>query len=101
MSEASDTPLLAWQPPRQVIPFPLASRTGRIRDVAMKMMDKPTDRSAAHYRNQVTEALILQMEKIGLPENEQDEQLGEFWERVQAEMIRLTYSGHRTGGDPA
>lgn len=90
--------LLAWQPPRQVILFPMTARVGRIRDVAVKMLDKPTDRAATFYRNQVTDALLRQMDRAEIPEHEQDEQLGAFWQAVQNEMVRLTYCGHGTGG---
>lgn len=94
-------PLFAWSPPCRIIVFPLTKRVGRIRTVAEKMLDKPTDRAAAFYRNQVTDALLKSLERAGIPEAEQDEQLGAFWQAVQAEMIRLNYAGHRTGGDAA
>lgn len=53
------------------------------------------------YRGQVTDALLRQLDKIGLPEPDRGERLREFWEAVQAEMIRLTYCGHGTGGGAA
>jgi hypothetical protein len=98
---SSDLPLFAWQPPRPVIVFPMVKRVGRIRDVAVKMLDKPTDRSAVFYRNQVTDALLRSLERAGISEEEQDEHLGAFWQAVQAEMIRLTYRGQRPGGSAA
>lgn len=91
-------PLLAWQPPRQVIVFPLTKRVGRIRSTAAKMMDKPTERAAQSYRNQVTASLVKSFDNAGIPEVEQDEQLGAFWEAVHAEMIRMSYEGRGTGG---
>ncbi|GGA81291.1 hypothetical protein GCM10011491_05720 [Brucella endophytica] len=91
-------PLFSWQPPRQVIVFPMVKRVGRIREVAAKMLDKPTERAAVHYRSQVTDSVIRSLERAGIPEKEQDEQLGAFWEAVQHEMIRLSYSGYGTGG---
>lgn len=90
--------LFTWTPPRKVILFPMERRVGRIRDVAVKMLDKPTMRAAVSYRAQVTDAFIRQMDRAGIPEIEQDEQLGAFWEAVRNEMIRLTYFGHGTGG---
>lgn len=91
-------PLFTWQPTRQVIVFPMVKRVGRIRDVAIKMLDKPSDRAASHYRHKVTDAMLRGFEKLGIPEDEQDEQLGSFWQAVEAEMIRLTSSGSGTGG---
>ena len=89
----SSLPLFSWQAPCSVIAFPLDRRMGKIRDVAAKLLDKTTDRHAEWYRRQVTEALLVHLERLGLPEGEQDDQLGAFWSRVQDEMIRQTYRG--------
>jgi hypothetical protein len=92
-------PLFAWEPPCKVIAYPLGNRTGKVRDVARKLIDKTTDRHAEYYRKQVTQGLIVQLEKIGLSETEQDEQIGAFWCKVEQEALRLTY--HRPGaGSP-
>ncbi|TXH81191.1 MAG: hypothetical protein E6Q77_08660 [Rhizobium sp.] len=96
----TDLPLFAWHPPCRVLTFPMASRVGKIRDVASKMLDKATDRHADYYRKQVTEALIAQLDRIGVPEHEQDEQLGAFWHAVQNEMIRQCYGRVAGGNDP-
>ena len=97
----ADLPLFAWTPPRRIVMFPLDRKVGRVRDVAEKMLDKPTDRAAASYRNQVTDGMLRAMERLGIPEPEQDEQLGAFWDAVQAEMLRILYRGRRPGGDAA
>ena len=97
----TDLPLFAWQPPCRLIAFPMVNRVGKIRDVAGKMLDKTTDRHADHYRSQVNEALVKQFEKIGLAENEIEQQLAGFWLKVGDEMTRLTYQGHGTGGNAA
>lgn len=94
-------PLFNWQPAANVIVFPMVRRVGRIRDVATKMLDKPTDRAAAFYRDQVTDALLRPLSRAGVSETEQDEQLGAFWAAVDAEIIRLTYRGSRPGGNAA
>ena len=96
----ADLPLFAWQPPCKVIPFPMTNRVGKIRDVASKMLDKATDRHADYYRRQVTEALIAQLDRIGVPEHEQNEQFGAFWQEVQNEMIRQCYGRVAGGNDP-
>lgn len=94
----ADLPLFSWSPPRKVIMFPMNRRAGRIRSTATKLLDKPTERAAASYRNQVTDALLRSFDRAGIPEAEQDEQLGAFWQAVEAEVVRQTYCGHGTGG---
>lgn len=97
---ADDLPLFAWKPappPRRLIVFPLVHRVGKIRDVAAKMLSKTTTRHADAYRDQVTTALLTNLTRLGIAEQEQDEHLGAFWESVQAEMLRLTYCGRGTG----
>ncbi|AZO42942.1 hypothetical protein EJ076_18485 [Mesorhizobium sp. M7D.F.Ca.US.005.01.1.1] len=84
-----------------VVVFPLVRRIGKVRDVARKMLDKSTDRHAESYRDQVTTGLLGHMVRIGIPDQEQDEQLGAFWSAVDAEMTRLTYRGSRPGGSAA
>ncbi|MER8792350.1 DUF6074 family protein [Mesorhizobium sp. M0983] len=93
-----DLPLFKWLPVGRVIIFPMPRRSGRIRDVALKMLDKPTDRAALSYRNQVTDALLKQLGKTGLGEEEQDEHIGKFWSAVQVEINRLVYRAHRPDG---
>ncbi|MBB3913873.1 DUF6074 family protein [Rhizobium fabae] len=95
----NDLPLFAWQPPCKLIIFPMEARIGKIRDVALKMLDKTTDRHADWYRKQVTEALLLHLEKIGLPEDEQDEQLGAFWTKVEQEIVRMAYGRSGAGSN--
>ncbi|UVK57581.1 hypothetical protein DBIPINDM_008190 (plasmid) [Mesorhizobium sp. AR02] len=93
--------LFDWSPPCQVILFPMVKRVGRIRDVTAKMLDKRTDRAASSYRDQVTVAMLRSLARAGIPEDEQNEQLGAFWSEVQLEMIRLTYRGSQPGDTAA
>ncbi|TAX75700.1 hypothetical protein ELI00_05255 [Rhizobium ruizarguesonis] len=83
-----DLPLFAWHPPCKLIVFPLVARIGRIRDVASKMLDKTSARAAETYRDQVTIGVLRHLERLGLSESEQDEQLGAFWNAVGDEMAR-------------
>ncbi|KSV76696.1 hypothetical protein N182_24805 [Sinorhizobium sp. GL2] len=100
-TRCSDLPLFAWQPPRKVIAFPMVYRIGKIRDVARKMLEKTSDRHAEYYQRQVTDGLVAQLGKIGLPETEQDEQIGAFWRKVEQEMVRITYQQSSAGNhDP-
>ncbi len=75
--------------PCQVIPFPLTRRVTKVRVVAAKIMDKATDRQAEAYRNQVADGLFRHLAKIGVPEDEQDEQVGAFFTAVELELSRL------------
>lgn len=93
-----DLPLFKWIPVGRVIVFPMARRSGRIRDVALKMLDKPTERAASSYRNQLTATLVKQLEKAGLSDEDLDEYVGEFWSAVQVEINRLTYRNNRPDG---
>ncbi|MBZ9654423.1 DUF6074 family protein [Phyllobacterium lublinensis] len=75
--------------PCHVIPFPLTRRVAKVRDVAARIMEKATDRQAGAYRNQVAETLFRYLDKIGVPEDEQDEQVGAFFTAVELELSRL------------
>lgn len=90
--------LLSWNPPTRILTFPLKKRVGKIRAVAEKMLAKPTERAAEAYRNQVTDALLRQLARTGVPEAEQDEELGAFWEAVRVEILRRCYANRDSGG---
>lgn len=94
-------PLFDWRPECKLIPYPLVHRIGKVRDVAGKLLDKPTEKAAAHYRSVVTEALEVSLSKIGLADTAIDEEIGGFWLAVEREIARQSYgwSGdHPTGG---
>lgn len=93
MSNGADNlPLFTWKRPEcSLIPFPMANRIGRIRDTAAKMLDKPTEKSAEHYRRQVNEAVTTQLEKIDLHEKEIEAQRAAFWKAVDIEMKQQAY----------
>ncbi len=74
----------------ELIPFPMTARTGKIRDVAAKMLDRPSEKSVAHYQRVVNESLQSQFNKIGLPFKEQKKQIRAFWEQVEIEMERVS-----------
>ncbi|MGO7575919.1 DUF6074 family protein [Rhizobium ruizarguesonis] len=88
-----DLPLFAWKPACQIMLFPMPARIGRVRDVARKLASKTTERAADYYFSQVSEALVAQLSKIGIPDHEQDEQIGAFWSAVNQEVARLSYRG--------
>lgn len=89
-NDADKLPLFEWrQPECRLIPFPMVNRVGRIRDTAAKMLDKPTEKSAEHYRRQVDEAMTGQLSKIGLPGEAIEAERVAFWKAVDVEMVRL------------
>lgn len=88
-----DLPLFAWQPPVKILLFPMACRVGRVRDVASKLLAKSTDHHAIYYREQVNAAVRKNLSSLGLNEDQQDEQLHDFWEKVHAEAIRMNFQG--------
>ena len=98
----TELPLFAWQPPAcEILPFPMSKRTGKIRDVAAKLLAKSTERHADYYRKQVNESLAAGFERIGIAADEQERQIADFWQRVEAEMRRQMLFGHPdfpTGG---
>lgn len=82
-------PLFYQQPTTcMVVAFPLHRRVGKIRDVASKMRTKTTEKHVAGYREQVTSALVNQLERAGFPETERAGQLSAFWRAVGCEMAR-------------
>ena len=85
-------PLVAWQPPRQVLLFPLTKRIGKIRQTAQILSSKCGD-EAAIYLKQVASAARRHLARIGLTEEEIEVQLRAFFDAVQAEVVRLAYSG--------
>lgn len=96
-----DLPLLAWQPECQVIAMPLTRRIGRIREVAAKLHEKPTERAADHYRHQVREGLYAQLHRLDVPLEQQHEMISSFWASVDVELARLNYRGRSPGGGAA
>ncbi|MCZ7488519.1 DUF6074 family protein [Rhizobium rhizogenes] len=82
-----------------LIPFPMANRVGKIRDVASKLIEKHTDRHADYYCKQVTEALTAQFDRLGFSEDQKDEQIGAFWTKVHHEVVRLRHRGGPTGSN--
>ena len=97
-TDTRSLPLFAWKPECKFIPFPMASRIGRIRDTAAKMLDKPTEKSAEHYRRQVNEAISAHLGKIGLDHEGMEAERAEFWRAVEGEMRRQSYGWLQTHG---
>lgn len=98
--QRDDLPLFSWQPPGQVVLFPLNRRTGKIRHTAQKLAAKHGD-DAALYWKQVVASNRRHLERVGLPVVGIDAELRSFFDAVQAELMRLAYRSRQPGGDAA
>ncbi|WP_336067221.1 DUF6074 family protein [Nitratireductor rhodophyticola] len=81
-----------------LIAFPLHRRTGKIRDVARKLLAKSTDRHADCYRRQVTDALDRNLLRLGVENAQISKQIGSFWRAVDLEISRISYRKQGPGG---
>lgn len=72
----------------KLILFPLPARVGKIRHVAEKMLDKTNRREMDMYADVVVHGMTVNFNRLGIPEAEQEEQLGAFWTAVADEMAR-------------
>ncbi len=95
----NDLPLFAWQPPKQVLLFPLTRRVGKVRQTAGKLLHKHGD-DADLYWKQVLAANRKHLERVGLLPHEVDEQLRAFFDAVQGEVNRLAYERVSRGDFP-
>jgi hypothetical protein len=88
--------LLDWNPPCQVVAFPLINRVGRIREVAEKLNAKSLA-AANFYERQVTEGLLAHLDRLGVDEAEQDRQIACFWDEVCHEAVMPPAPRRRRG----
>ncbi len=95
--QRDDLPLLAWRPSKQVLLFPLIKRVSKVRHTARMLSGKQGD-DAALYWKQVTAANRKHLARVGLDDSEIDAQLQAFFDAVQNEMVRQSYSGRHGGG---
>ncbi|MHC1547563.1 DUF6074 family protein [Phyllobacterium sp. K27] len=72
----------------QIIPFPLTKRLATVREVATKLREK-NGRHEEAYRNRVADGLFEHLARIGLSEDEQDEEVGAFFSAVELEMFQM------------
>jgi hypothetical protein len=70
---------------RIFVPFPINRQIGKIRETARKLLDKSTDRHAAAYRRQVSEALDARLAKLGVSEKDRGREIERFWRAVEVE----------------
>lgn len=73
---------------RKIVLFPVTARKGKIREVASRMLAKPTTKAAQHYSTVINGSMAASFDRIGLTADEQRHELEKFWRAVQSEMIR-------------
>jgi hypothetical protein len=84
-------------PSCEIITLPLSTRIGRIREVALKLHGKSTERAADYYRRQVLDGLFSQLQRLDVPAQQQEEMVGSFWEAVNVELARLNHLNQKPG----
>ena len=75
--------------PCVVVPFPLARRIGRAREVAAKLANKTCQRASVAYENQVRDGFQSRWRSVGLPEKDFPAGWNDFRRLVQRELARL------------
>lgn len=96
----SDLPLFQWQPPCKLIAFPLVRRIGKVRRTAEVLASKSGKDATGYWRHQVR-LLTEHLEKSGCTSAEIEQQIREFHDAVQSEMVRQAYCGGRGNGGAA
>lgn len=89
-------PLLEWEPPRKLLPFPLIRRVGKIRRCA-EVLEGKSGTDADGYLRQQLRMLSQQLGRSGCTMEEIDRQLSEFADAIQWELIRRSYEGESNG----
>jgi len=95
--DTPDLPLFRWTPPTRFIPYPLDRQVGKIRDVARKLADKPSEKTAANYRNLITDGFARKLTEYGVPQGDQITMIAAFWKAVDQEVVRLSYKNPSSG----
>jgi hypothetical protein len=91
-----DLPLFAWEPPKQILLFPLTRRVGKIRHTALKLASKHGD-DAELYWKQVVASQRKHLQRVGLSPVEADEEIVAFFDAVQAEIGRMSFDRYPGG----
>ena len=79
-------PLFDWQPPVQVIAFPLEKRIGKVRRVAEVMSRQRTKNAEDAYFQNIDDGLKAQLLRSGVEPSKINAELDAFWNQVSIEM---------------
>lgn len=80
-----------------VIPFPARLRVGKIRRAAEVLADRH-GKSAEQYWRQVAGGMQNQMIAAGIPAEVINAEVSDFFDAVQAELVRMSTTERRPGG---
>ena len=84
----------------EMIPFPLASRIGKVRRCAEVLQKSPTNAARDVYWKKTINQLGDKLADIGIPDGEISRQIRQFREAVQQEYLRRDYVVVHTGKYP-
>ncbi|RVH37649.1 DUF6074 family protein [Sinorhizobium meliloti] len=95
-----ELPLFRWDPPCKIIAFPLINRVGKIRRCAEVLESKNGRDADGYWRHQIR-LLAEQLGRSGCDEAEVRQQIYEFQQAVQNELVRRTFEAPAKGnGNP-
>ncbi|WP_367715139.1 DUF6074 family protein [Nitratireductor sp. GISD-1A_MAKvit] len=103
MSDDHNLPLFSWSPPAcVVIPFPAASRIGRIRHVAQILVKKRGNDADAYWRR-IIKDMDRQMARAGIEKPQREIELRSFFDGVRKELdlMAVRHGNGGTGGGAA
>ncbi|WP_372493061.1 DUF6074 family protein [Aliihoeflea aestuarii] len=87
--QRDDTPLLSWQLPFAVIPFPALKRSGHARKIAQQLSKARTNREADWILHRALSSAHDQMVKAGILSSDADDELGDFRFLIHSHCIRI------------
>jgi hypothetical protein len=88
-------PLFAWRPPCRVLVFPLDKRIGKVRHIAESLSRKEGFLAEVYWKQVVT-ASRRHLLRVGLSEEQANDEIAALFDAVQAEMTRQYFQN--TGG---
>lgn len=102
MNRHDDLPLFRWTPPKvEVIPFPIAKRTGHVRRIAERIQSSRTDREAEALWKRALDTTVRQMERAGIEEARIEVELAALHHCVGREMQRVAHRPYQPDGERA
>lgn len=75
--------------PCTVMAFPLSRRWREVRSAALTLAAVTSEDDADLVRHELAERLFDQLARLGLSEDEQDEEVGAFFHRVDMELEEM------------
>lgn len=89
-----DLPLFTWNPPTQILVFPMTKRIGKIRHTA-ELLSQKTGADADLYIKQVKASGRKHLKRMELTDEEVENEISAFFDAVDNEVNRLIYQPAR------